>query len=512
MLKKTFVLAILDGFGIGPKQPTNPIFIAEPKTLNYIKSNFPAGALQASGISVGLPWHEEGNSEVGHLSIGAGRIIYQHFPRITLSIEDDSFFKNPVLKAAAEHVKKNDSALNFAGLLTTGNVHASFSHLEALLKFAKEEGIEKVKLHLFSDGKDSPPKSVLDLIKQVPPEKVGSVAGRFYAMDRDGHWDRTEKAYHAITGQGEAVPDLMSSLHKYFEEETYGEDLIRPMVVNQEKSLKDGDALIFFNFREDSMRQIVSSFIKKDFKEFQTVSFKNLFVASMTKYSDQFDIPVISPSEDVKNPLGKVLSDSGKIQLRIAETEKYAHVTYFFNGYQEAPFQNEYRVLVRSRNVLSHSEHPEMMAKEITDKVIGALDEGAFDIIIVNYANADMIAHTGNFEAGVKAIQILDHEIARLTQATLAKDCTLLITADHGNAEQMIDPLLGTPESRHNESPIPIYLVNKAYLRAKNEEEIERSERRTIGILADVAPTVLELVGVPKPENMTGQSLLPYLI
>lgn len=513
MLKKSLLFVILDGFGIGPKQQTNPIHIANPKTINYIKSNFPAGSLQASGISVGLPWNEEGNSEVGHLTIGAGRIIYQHYPRITLGIKDGSFFKNPVLKAAAEHVKKNGSALNIAGLLTSGNVHASLEHLDALLKFAEIEKISRVNLHLFSDGKDSPPKSILNLITKVPLENVGSVSGRFYAMDRDGHWDRTERAYKAITGQGEPVSDLLRALNKYFDEESYGEELIEPMIVGaRENCLKNNDALVFFNFREDSMRQIVSAFIKKDFKEFATVNFKNLFIASMTQYSDQFDIPVISPSEEIKNPLGKILSDNGKIQLRIAETEKYAHVTYFLNGYQEAAFQNEFRILVHSKNVLSHAEHPEMMSKEITAKVKEALEEGAFDIIIVNYANADMIAHTGNFEAGLKAILALDEALEELLKITIEKGCTMLITSDHGNVEQMIDPLLGIPESKHNESPVPIYLVNSAYQREKSEEEIARSEKNTIGILADVAPTILELMNIPKPENITGQSLLSYLI
>lgn len=512
-MKTSFFLVILDGFGIGPEQPTNAIHVAQPKNLNYIKGHYPSGAVQASGISVGLPWNEEGNSEVGHLTIGAGRIVYQHYPRISLSISNERFFSNPVLKAAAEQVKNKNSALNFVGLLTTGTVHAAFEHLKALIEFAKREGIQKVNLHLFSDGKDSPPKSILKLMKELPRENIASVSGRFYAMDRDLHFDRTELAYKAMTGQGELVPDVDAALKKYFEKESYAEEFIDPMVTGAEnRGIKDGDSVIFFNFREDSMRQIVSAFIKEDFDKFKTVPLKSSFFASMTKYSDQFDIPVISPSEMVSSPLGKVIADAGKTQLRIAETEKYAHITYFMNGYREMPYDNEFRILVHSKNVLSHADHPEMMAKEVTFRAIQAMQEGIFDIIIMNYANADMVAHTGNFDAGVKAITALDDALGDLVKEVLANNSTMLITADHGNAEQMMSPLTGEPESKHNESSVPVYLIGKQYERAKSRAEIMQSETTPVGILSDVAPTVLEIMHIPKPENMTGQSLLPYLI
>ena len=512
-MKKSFFLIILDGFGIGSEQPTNAIYMAKPQNLSYIRDHYPAGTLQASGISVGLPWNEEGNSEVGHLTIGAGRIIYQHYPRISLAIRDESFFINPVLKAAAEQVKKNSSSLNFVGLLTTGTVHAAFEHLEALLEFTKREGIEKVNLHLFSDGKDGPPKSILKLIKKLPREKIASVSGRFYAMDRDSHWDRTERAYRTITGEGELVADPIAELEKYFAEESYGEEFIEPMLVGPaNRGIKDGDAVIFFDFREDSVRQLVSSFVQKDFKKFKTVPLSNVFFASMTQYSDQFGIPVISPSENVTSPLGKIISDAGMAQLRIAETEKYAHVTYFMNSYRDESFDNEFRILVPSKSALSHAEHPEMMAKEITFRAVQAMQEGVFDLIIINYANADMVAHTGNFEAGVKAVQALDAAVGDLVKAVLENGSEMLITADHGNAEQMVDPFTGVPESKHNISPVPVYLVGKRFERQKSDLDIRQSEHTTIGILADVAPTVLELMGIQKPKDMTGQSLLPYLI
>ncbi len=512
-MKKSFFLVILDGYGVGTQMPTNAIYVAQPKNLTYIKSHYPAGTVQASSIAVGMPWNEEGNSEVGHLTIGAGRVIYQHYPRISLSIRNGDFFSNPVLKSASEHVKKNNSSINFIGLLTTGTVHSAYEHLVALLEFAERENISKVNLHLFSDGKDSAPQSIKKFVKELPQDKIASISGRFYAMDRDNHWERTEAAYKAMTGQGELVGNLEEFLKNYFEKDSYGDDIIEPMVVGKENhGIKDGDAVIFFNFREDSMRQLVSSFIEKDFKRFRTVPLPNTFFASMTRYSDQFNIPVISPSENVVNPLGKILSDAGKTQLRIAETEKYAHVTYFMNGYQETSFNNEYRILVHSKNVLSHADHPEMMASEITNRAISAMREGIYDIIIINYANADMIAHTGNFEAGVKAVQALDQAVGDLVKEVLANDSMMLITADHGNAEQMIDPLSGQPETKHNESPVPVYLVGKQFEREKSKDEITRSESTTIGMLPDIAPTVLELMGIPKPENMTGQSLYPYLI
>lgn len=512
-MKKSLFLVILDGFGIGPPRNGNAIYMAEPKNLNFIKSHYPAGTVQASSIAVGLPWNEEGNSEVGHLTIGAGRTIYQHYPRISISIRNSDFFSNPVLKAAALQVKNNNSALNFVGLLTTGTVHAAFEHLEALLQFAEREKITKVNLHLFSDGKDGSPKSILKLIKELPQEKIASISGRFYAMDRDAHWERTERAYNTMVGRGTLVPSAEAALTAYFEKDSYGEEFIEPMVVGTENhGIKDGDAVIFFNFREDSMRQIVSAFIENGFNKFKTVPFKNVFFASMTRYSEKFEIPVVSPSEIITNPLGKVIADAGKTQLRIAETEKYAHVTYFMNGYREKPFDNEFRILVPSKNVLSHAEHPEMMAREITLRAIGAMREGIFDIIIINYANADMIAHTGNFDAGVKAIQVLDEALGDLVKEALSNNSIMLITADHGNAEQMLDPLTGMPEAKHNESPVPVYLVGQQFERVKDKTDIIRSEATTVGILSDIAPTVLELMGIPKPEYMTGQSLLPYLI
>ena len=510
-MKKTVLLVVLDGWGIGAKNETNPLYVANPKNIAYIKSHYPSGALQASGIAVGLPWEEEGNSEVGHLTIGSGRVIYQHYPKITLAIRNGSFFENPVLKAATAHARQNNSALNFAGLLTQGNVHASLEHLRALIKLAEAEGFPDVRLHLFADGKDSPPKSLPVLLGEVPKEKIASISGRYYAMDRDMHWDRTEKAYNALTGSGASAPDYEGVIKKHLARDL-SEEFVEPMLVGATpKPIKDNDSLVFFNFREDSIRQITAAFIQEDFGAFPRKKLSNLFVATMTTYSDKFDVPAVFPTERIDTPLAKVLSDAGKLQVHIAETEKYAHVTYFFNGYKDAPFKNEYRVLVPSKNVPRHEDHPEMMAREITTRAAQALDERAFDFIVINFANADIIAHTGNYDAAIQAIAVLDECVGVLAQKTIETGATMIVTADHGNIEQMIYPLTGQPETKHNTSPVPVYLIAREYAREHSRAEIEQSESQTAGIISDIAPTILEILGIPKPAEMTGESLIPTL-
>lgn len=517
-MKQTIVLVILDGWGIGRPDQGNPLHEAKLKNIDFIKHNFPAGALQASGIAVGLPWEEEGNSEVGHLTIGAGKVLYQHFPRISLSIREGDFFQNPALKKTFEHARANNSAVNLIGLLTQGNVHASFEHLEALLEFANKEKISKVNLHLFTDGKDSPPKSILELLKKIrnviAKKNVGviaSLSGRYYAMERDRHWDRTERAYKTIIGEGELNSDPEAALKKTFERNR-NEEFLEPMLVGEEKlGVHDNDAVIFFNFREDSMRQIVKAFAVDDFQEFPVKKFKNLYIATMTRYEENLNLPVAFLPEEVEAPLGKILSENGKIQLRIAETEKYAHVTYFFNGLQDAPYPNEYRVLVPSRNVVRHDQFPEMMAVAITDRALSSINEKAFDFILVNYANADIIAHTGNYEATLKAVEILDSQIGLLLKSALNQNCVLIITSDHGNAERLIDPFTALPETKHDPNPVPIYLIKRELQKQKTEEQVKETETEVIGILADIAPTILELMRINQPKTMGGQSILKLL-
>ncbi|KKU94544.1 MAG: 2,3-bisphosphoglycerate-independent phosphoglycerate mutase [Candidatus Jorgensenbacteria bacterium GW2011_GWA1_48_13] len=513
-MKRTYVLTILDGWGLGKLIESNPIHAASPETIKFLESSFPAAALQASGVAIGLPFEEEGNSEVGHLTLGAGKIIYQHYPRIMMKIEDGSFFKNKFLKEAFARAREKNSAVHLAGLLTSGNVHASFRHLAALIEMAKRESCQNLFIHVFADGKDSPPRSFMELLGKLKAEvqkngvgTIASVAGRYYAMDRDGHWDRTEAAYKALTG------DLPISAPEEAVKSAYTRELddefIEPTAF-EAHAIKDGDALIFFNFREDSMRQIAESFLNPKLDKFPIKIFSNLYIVTMTAYEDKWRARVAFPSERVGNPLGKVLADKGLNQLRIAETEKYAHVTYFFNGGREKPYPNEFRVLVPSKTAVREEEHPEMMASAVTDRAIVALNEGGFDFILVNYANPDIIAHTGNYDAAVQAIKTVDKELNRLVDAVLKGNHVMIVTSDHGNAEEVLNPRTGEPETKHNANPVPIYLVGKDFQKPKPEEILHHPE--TIGLLADVAPTILELMNIPKPPEMTGQSLLNQLI
>jgi 2,3-bisphosphoglycerate-independent phosphoglycerate mutase len=517
--KKTVVLAILDGWGIGRRDATNPIFSVNPKTINYLKQRYLSGALQSSGIAVGLPWNEVGNSEVGHLTIGSGKVVYQHYPRITLAIERGSFFKNEVFLKAFEHVKKNNSALNIAGLLTEGNVHASFDHLKALIEFAAAQGVGRVNLHLFADGKDSRPRSALALIENLrrvtDDAGVGVLAsfiGRHLALDRDSHWDRTRAAYEAMVGVAEpSTQPLKVLIEQAYEKGLTDEYLPATLLGPEVRAVADGDALVFIDFREDSVRQIVESFIQPGFDKFPVKQFKNLFVATMTEYAKNFNVPVAFPSEEITHPLGRVLSDAGKTQLLIAETEKYAHVTYFFNGYRDEPFPGQTKFLVPSRNVERHDQEPQMMAAAIADKVVEAVQNHLFDFIVVNFANADMVAHTGNFAAGLVAIQTVDEQLGRVVKACEESGAYLVVTADHGNAEVMIDAMTGSPETSHDPSPVPVYVLGPSFERAKSQAEADATEAQAVGILSDVAPTILDILGIPQPPEMNGQSLLPLL-
>jgi len=513
MSKRTIILAILDGWGIGLPNESNPIHVVKPPNINYLKANFPAGVLQASGISVGLPWGEEGNSEVGHLNLGAGRIIYQYYPRITLAIRDKSFLENPALKAAYEHAKKNDSAVNLIGLLSEGNVHSSLEHLIALIQFAQKEKISKLNLHLFTDGRDSPPNSALELLNKLPEEaKLASLSGRFYAMDREGHWDRTQKSYSVLIGEGPTTEDVAGHIKKAYERKL-SDEFVEPTVVGPVKrGIKNNDALIFFNFREDRIRQLAGAFIDKEFKNFPVKSFNNLYITTMTKYDESFNVPVAFPPEKIEVCLGKVLQDSGKTQLRIAETQKYPHITYFFNGMREEPFKNEYRILIPSKTIVRQAEQPEMMASEIATRAIESIGENVFDFVLINFANPDIIAHTGDYEACLRAVKVVDEQIGKIVKAVLEHDDILIITSDHGNIERVFNPLTGLPETQHDPNPVPIYLVAKEFERQKTKDEISQSERTNTGILADVSPTILELMGIPQPKEMTGQSLLKSLL
>lgn len=511
-MARNVVLIILDGWGIGRNDESNPIYEVKPQSLKFLEENYPITSLQASGISVGLPWGEVGNSEVGHLTIGAGKVIYQYFPRITMAIQDGTFFENPAIKAACDHAKKNNSYLNLAGLLSRGNVHASLDHLKALLKFAEKEGVTNIRLHLFSDGKDSPPRTLEKFLAELPAEKIASLTGRYYALDREGNWKLTEQAYNCMTGSsGTLVKDNLAQLIAGNYAKGMNEEYLPPLRLQAEGGIKDGDALFIFDYREDSIRQIAESFIVKDFDKFVTKKFQNLFVATMTHYMDKFDCPVAFPPEIVKDPLGKVISDAKMTQLRLAESYKYAHVTYFFNGFTEPPFEGEYRVLIPSDPIPHPDTHPQMMASAITDRLIQAIENRAFNFILVNYANGDTIAHTGNYAASMEAVRTIDKEIGRVIQSVLANDALLFMSSDHGNVEELLNPMTGQAETQHDPNPVPFYIVGKEF-KGRKFINWQTVASQPIGIISDIAPTILEIIGLKKPDDMTGRSLLRDLL
>lgn len=520
MQKRTLVLAVLDGWGIGAEDHSNPIYVAEPKQIAHIKHTYPAGTLQASGIAVGLPWGEVGDSEVGHLTLGAGKVLYQHYPRITLAIRNRSFFQNEALIGAAAHAKQHNSAVHLIGLVGQSNVHSSLEHLQALIELMRDEGVPRINLHLITDGEDSPPKSAPELVVQLPAEDIVSIAGRYFAMDRDLHWDRTARVYRMLIaasggGAGAPAPAPTASAIASFLTAHYArgltDEFVEPTLIQPNRAVADNDALVFFNFREDSMRQLVHMFLDPTTGGPHPIP-KNLYITTFTRYSSQFHVPVAFPPDAVVNPLGKVLSDAGRVQLRIAETSKYAHVTYFFNGFVEPPFPNEYRVLIPSRALAHADEHPEMMASDVTARVLSALGEGVYDFILVNYANADVVGHTGNFDAALAAVRVLDEQIGLLMKAVLDGGHILVITSDHGNAERMLDPMTGRKETGHETNPVPIYVITPGYERVKSRELVREIEQAKTGVLSDVAPTVLALMGIPKPAEMTGMNLLPSLV
>ena len=502
-MKKPLVLMILDGFGIAPKEG-NAIAAAKTPNLDRLLKENPLTQIGASGMDVGLPDGQMGNSEVGHTSIGAGRIVYQELTRITKSAQDGDMEKNEALLQAMSAAKENGKALHFMGLLSDGGVHSHNSHLYALLEMAKHLGLEKVFVHCFLDGRDVPPSSGKEYVEQLQNKlqeigigKVATVMGRYYAMDRDNRWERVEKAYAAMVyGEGEKAACPVCAVQNSYEKEVTDE-FVLPTVCDGAEPISAGDSVIFYNFRPDRAREITRTLVDPDFTGFERKKgFFPVHFVCMTQYDATMpNVDVAYKPQSLKNTFGEYISDKGLTQLRIAETEKYAHVTFFFNGGVEKQYPGEDRILVKSPAVATYDLQPEMSAYEVTDKMVEAVRSGKYDALILNYANCDMVGHTGVFEAAVKAVEAVDTCVGRVAEAVKEMDGCILLTADHGNADKMVDDD-GTPFTAHTTNPVPFCVINHP------------CELREGGRLADIAPTMLKVLGLPQPEEMTGESII----
>ena len=509
MSRKLTMLMILDGFGINEKTEGNAVKLANIPNLNEILKSNPNTIIHTSGLEVGLPEGQMGNSEVGHTNIGAGRIVYQDLAKITKAIEDGDFFSLPEFVKAIENCRKNNSKLHIMGLLSDGGVHSHNRHLYALLEMAKRRDFENVYVHCFLDGRDTPPASgegyIAELEEKMKEKGIGQIAtlsGRFYSMDRDKRWERVSKAYDAlVNGVGEKANSAISAIEESYQKEVFDE-FVKPTVITNKNGepvakIEDGDSVIFFNFRPDRAREITRSIVDKNFDGFETKKMDTYFVC-MTPYDETMpNVEVAYKKEEIKNTFGEYISSKGLKQLRIAETGKYAHVTFFFNGGEEKQYEGEDRILVPSPKVETYDLKPEMSAYEVTDKVVEAIKSEKYDSIILNYANPDMVGHTGNIEAAIKALEAIDECVSRVVKAINEVGGILLITADHGNSEQMIDYKTGEPYTAHTTNPVPLAIVG-----IPNNKKIKE------GRLADLAPTMLDLMGLEKPNEMTGESLI----
>ena len=502
-MKKPLVLMILDGFGIAPTEG-NAIAAAKHPNMDKIFAENPHTQIGASGMDVGLPDGQMGNSEVGHTNIGAGRIVYQELTRITKSAQDGDMDKNEALLKAMNNAKDNGKALHFMGLLSDGGVHSHNTHLYALLEMAKRVGVEKVFVHCFMDGRDVPPssgkdyvKELMDKLEEIGVGKIATVMGRYYAMDRDNRWERVEKAYAAMVyGEGEQAECPLCAMQNSYDKEVTDEFVV-PTVVKGAEPISEGDSVIFYNFRPDRAREITRTLVDPDFTVFERKKgFFPLCYVCMTQYDATMpNVEVAYKPESLVNTFGEYISNKGLTQLRIAETEKYAHVTFFFNGGVEKQYPGEDRILVKSPAVATYDLQPEMSAYEVTDKMVEAVKSGKYDALILNYANCDMVGHTGVFEAAVKAVEAVDTCVGRVVEAVKEMGGCVLLTADHGNADKMVDED-GTPFTAHTTNPVPFCVINHP------------CQLREGGRLADIAPTMLKILGLEQPAEMTGESII----
>ena len=507
--KNTLALVILDGWGHREDKKDNAIANAKTPTLDNLFKNYPNTLISASSGEVGLPQGQMGNSEVGHTNIGAGRIVYQDLTRITKSIDDGEFSQNPVINNTLRTTKENNKALHVLGLLSPGGVHSHEDHIIAMLETAIKHGIQKVYFHAFLDGRDTPPRSaesslmkIEKLFNQLGSGRIVSLIGRYYAMDRDNNWDRVEEAYNLIT-QGKAhfiTNSAVNGLHAAYERDENDEFVKATSIhddLNPTVKVEDGDSIIFMNFRADRARQITQAF-EPNFDGFKRVYFpKNLNFVMLTEYSASINFPVAFPSEKLINTFGEWASKQGKTQLRISETEKYAHVTFFFNGGVENEFNGESRILIPSPKVATYDLQPEMSSEELTNKLVKAIESQEFDYIICNYPNGDMVGHTGVYEAAVKAAEAVDSSLQKVVEAIEKINGQLLITADHGNAEMMVNPETGNIHTAHTNLPVPLIYFGNKKITFKED-----------GKLSDLAPTMLKLTNEEQPQEMTGKSLV----
>lgn len=504
-MKKPLALIILDGFGYNSSDYGNAVVAAKTPNIDKLLASCPHTLIGASGMDVGLPDGQMGNSEVGHTNIGAGRIVYQELTRITKAIKDGDFFDNAAFNAAVENCKKNGSALHLMGLMSDGGVHSHNSHLFALVELAKKAGLEKVFIHCFMDGRDVPPTSGKDFIAELQQKldeigvgKIATISGRYYAMDRDNRWERVEKAYAAMVyGEGNRNSCPVDTMEKSYAADITDEFVV-PTVCTEGVAIQPNDSVIFFNFRPDRAREITRTFVDQGFNGFERKKgFFPLYFVCMTQYDATMpNVDVAFKPQSLTNTFGEYISEKGLTQLRIAETEKYAHVTFFFNGGVETSFKGEDRALIPSPKVATYDLKPEMSAYEVCDEVVSRINSGKYDVIILNYANCDMVGHTGVFDAAVAAVEAVDTCVGKTVDAILAQGGAALITADHGNADQMYEPD-GSPFTAHTTNPVPLIGVG-----------LDGKSLKEGGKLADLAPTMLELLGLAKPDEMDGQSLL----
>jgi 2,3-bisphosphoglycerate-independent phosphoglycerate mutase len=508
--KQSVILIVLDGFGINPRNEGNAIAHASMPNMEALRRKYPTSSLSMSGLDVGLPDGQMGNSEVGHMILGAGRIVYQDLTLIHKDIDQGNFDNNQILLSALRKTKAEGGRLHLMGLLGDGGVHSHQRHMEALIQMARRENVGTVYLHLFLDGRDTPPNSaeqfILDLnekLKGWPDVKIATVIGRYYAMDRDKRWDRVEKAYLCLTeGAGKLADSPLEAIRNSYKE-NITDEFVLPTAIKSaipEGLIRDRDGVIFFNFRADRARELTRALIDAEFKEFTRKRRLNLSTyTTMTQYDESFDVPMAYPPRELRKILGEVASQHGLKQLRIAETEKYAHVTYFFNGGEEKEFPGEQRILIPSpKEVATYDLKPEMSARQVTEALVKKFSTEDISLVIANLANADMVGHTGNFEASVKACEVIDECLGKVVDAALSKNGRVLITADHGNIEQLIDYDTGMPHTAHTINRVPLILV----------DDERKQSRLKEGTAIDVAPTVLQLLGVPQPEEMTGHSLI----